>query len=61
MDGLIDLIILIVVLGAIAYIGYWAAGRLLPDPIRNVAQVIIVVIVALLFLKQALPMLGVSF
>lgn len=61
MDALIDLIILIVVIGAVAYIGYWAAGRLLPAPIGNIAQVVIVVIAALLFLKSALPMLGVSF
>lgn len=61
MDSLIDLIILIVVIGAVVYVGYWAAGRLLPDPIGNIAQVVIVVIGALFFLKAALPALGVSF
>lgn len=59
--GLLHLIIIGVVLALICYILFWAMGYLgVPDPIRKVVTVLVVLIAFIWILSIMLPMLGVG-
>jgi hypothetical protein len=59
--ALLHVLILALILGVICYILFWAMGALgVPEPIKRVVTVLVVVIVAIWLLMALLPLLGVG-
>ncbi len=59
--GLIHLLIVLIVIGLIFGVCWWAISRLpIPEPFRTIVTVVFVLIVLLVCLDLLLPMLGVS-
>jgi hypothetical protein len=55
---IINLLITIIILGVIAYLVFWALGRIgLPEPFNKIALVILVLIVVIVLLRLLLPLL----
>lgn len=57
-SGLILLIVTVVLILALVFVLYWAIQRLAPEPIRNVASVIVVVFGALILIYYAAQFFG---
>ena len=58
---MISLLVTLVVFALIAYLIFWAMGYLgVPEPIRKVVTVIIVLIAVIWLLTAFLPLVGVS-
>jgi heme A synthase len=59
--GLIHLLIVLIVLGLIFFIVWWAISQIpMPEPIATVVRVLFVLIIVLILLGLLLPLLGVS-
>lgn len=57
-SGLFGLIVAVVLILALIFVLYWAIQRLAPEPIRNVASVIVVVFGALVLIYYAAQFFG---
>lgn len=61
MSALISLLIVILIIGLVLFVAFWAIDTLgVPEPINRVGKVLLVVLALLLLLYQALPMIGVA-
>lgn len=59
MTGLIHLLVVIIVLGAIFYVAYWVLNEIpLPAPFNVVARVLLGIIALLVLIGLLLPMAG---
>ena len=61
MSALITLLILILVVGLVVWVAFWAIDTLgVPEPINKVGKVLLVIVALLILLAQALPLLHIS-
>lgn len=59
--GLIHLLLVLIVVGLIFYVIWWALGQIhMPDPISTVVRVILILIIVLVLLGLLLPLLGIA-
>jgi hypothetical protein len=60
-EGLIGLLVLIIIVGIVAWLVIWLIDTIpLPAPFGQIARVLVILIAVLIILYRALPLIGIS-